>query len=174
MKTALEIPATGSSLGSVKSSRFVGLEISLNRQTKRPFHKRHPQTSRLTLQSVFITFSNGYCHRDRLAPVVDLNLRDTRRTRQSGGASVRALGWRLLVKKEKTLLARVERLRIGRSNRPQSLGVSLSSYMKTEINPVSETLFSLLLFLYTRRWTNFTSQAVPSITTYHNMSSGNV
>jgi len=63
-----------------------------------------------------------------------------------------------------TLLARVERLRIGRSNRP--------SYMETEINPVSETLCSLLVFLHTRRWANSTSQTVLSITTYLNTSSG--
>jgi hypothetical protein len=36
MKTGLEIPATGKSLWSVKSNKVVGLEISLNPQTKRP------------------------------------------------------------------------------------------------------------------------------------------
>ena len=48
-----------------------------------------------------------------------------------------------------TLLARVESLRIGRSNRPQSLGVSLPSYMETEINPVSETFVFTFCVSYT-------------------------
>lgn len=36
MKTARETPVTGNSLGSVKSDRVGRLEMSLNRQTKRP------------------------------------------------------------------------------------------------------------------------------------------
>jgi hypothetical protein len=44
------------------------------------------------------------------------------------------------------LSARVERLRIGRSNRPQSVGASLPSYMEMEIKHFSKLLYSFLLF----------------------------
>ena len=83
MKTPREIPATGNSLGSVKSSRVGRLEMSLNLQTKQPENlsargiDRHPDPSRCLLHflKVIVTAVVG------VAPVVHCSTSATRGVR---------------------------------------------------------------------------------------------